>query len=80
MNMIATRAGRAPRQFSVEDYNSMGRMGVMRPDERLALKRGEIIVMSRGAGQPNVNGQTLGRVPFSLPLGERRRTVAWSMN
>ena len=52
MRMIATRTearpatGRARRLFTREDYHSMGRMGVLGPDERLELIEGEIIVMS----------------------------------
>ena len=41
MGMIATR-----RLFTREDYHAIGRMGVLRPDERVELIEGEIIVMS----------------------------------
>ena len=50
--MIATRTeaasvtGRARRLFTREDYHAMGRMGVLRPDERVELIEGEIIVIS----------------------------------
>ena len=52
LHMIATRTeaasatGRARRLFPREDYHAMGRMGVLRPDERVELIEGEIIVMS----------------------------------
>ncbi len=52
MHMIATRTeaasvtGRARRLFTREDYHAMGRMGVLRPDERVELIEGEIIVIS----------------------------------
>lgn len=50
--MIATRTedgtstGRSPRRFTRADYHAMARTGVLRPDERLELIEGEIIVMS----------------------------------
>lgn len=50
--MIATRTedgtttGRWPRRFTRADYHAMARTGVLRPDERLELIEGEIIVMS----------------------------------
>ena len=50
--MIATRTeegattGRWPRRFTRADYHAMAKMGVLRPDERLELIEGEIIVMS----------------------------------
>ena len=52
MRMIAARTeadlatGMARRLFTREDYHALGRMGALRPDERLELIEGEIIASS----------------------------------
>jgi hypothetical protein len=43
---MAVEVERARRRFTVEEYERMGEAGVLRPDERVELVDGEIVLMS----------------------------------
>jgi len=74
---MAAGIERARRLFTVDEYDRMAEVGVLRPEERLELIHGEVVEMSP---IDDPHAACVANLTRLLVLGVRERAVVWPQN